>query len=298
MEIQIDDETKARIAKYGPSKLFGDFSERQELGENELTRRFDEVWKKGLGTSIQQAEPSRVSKKSLEMQLTLRESQYFEDSQEHRQFTLDNPRLRFLAQLRVDNHKNQGTLTQLWDNSPRRSKLQPDELSRRLMKKQQEAQAWSEIYYKSGFRRRTVYLIIGVPVTVFAILAGSSFFGNLFGERVVGALSLIVGAFTALQTFLDLGRQSEKLEAAGKGWGKLARGIEEQIVRLETTQIDPDDQLQILDDVVQKMNALQDFSPTIGPKEYEKAKDELEQKRQEFSGGPAEVASGQLPLSA
>src|SRR6266540_3389674 len=120
MEIQIDDETKARIAKYGPSKLFGDFSERQELGENELTRRFDEVWKKGLGTSIQQAEPSRVSKKSLGMQLTLRESQYFEDSQEHRQFTLDNPRLRFLAQLRVDPHKNPGPLTQLCDNSPRR----------------------------------------------------------------------------------------------------------------------------------------------------------------------------------
>lgn len=102
---------------------------------------------------------------------------------------------------------------------------------------------------------------------------------------------MIVGTLTALQPFLDLGRQSEKLEAAGKGWGKLAREIEERIIRIETTQIDPEDQLNILDDVVHKMNALQDFSPTIGPKEYGKAKEKLEQKQ-------PQVVSNRLPLGA
>jgi hypothetical protein len=130
-----------------------------------------------------------------------------------------------------------------------------------------------------------------VPVAILAILAGSSYLGNLYGERVVGALTLIVGTLTALQPFLDLGRQSEKLEAAGKGWGKLAREIEERIIRIETTQIDPEDQLNILDDVVHKMNALQDFSPTIGPKEYGKAKEKLEQKQ-------PQVVSNRLPLGA
>jgi hypothetical protein len=280
MEIQIDNNVKARIAKYGPNKLFGDYKERQELRKEELTRRFDNVWKKGLGAAISQAEPSRATKESLEMQLTPREGEYFDDSQEHRLFTVDNEGLRFIAQLKVDEDQNQGRLTQLWDISPKRSRLQPKELSDRLTKKQREAQAWSEIYYKSGFWRRMVYLAIGVPVTILAILTGSSYFSNLYGERVVGALSLIIGTLTALQTFLDLGRQSEKLEAAGKGWGKLAREIEKQIIRLETTQIDPEDELNILDDVVQQMNALQEFSPTIGPKEYEKAKRKLEQEPQ------------------
>src|ERR687888_214193 len=108
MEIQIDDDTKARIAKHGPAKLFGDFKERQELSGEELRRRFDEVWKKELGDAINEAEPSRTSKKSLEIQLTSRERQYFDDSQEHRQLMLEDRGLRLLAQLRVDNLKNHG----------------------------------------------------------------------------------------------------------------------------------------------------------------------------------------------
>jgi hypothetical protein len=116
MIIQIDNDTKARIAKYGPAKLFGDCRERQELAEEELTRRFDEVWKKAISVTIDQAESSRASKKSLEMQLTPRESQFFDVSQEQRLFTLENEGLRLLAQLRVDEDKNQGLLTQLWDS--------------------------------------------------------------------------------------------------------------------------------------------------------------------------------------
>ena len=281
MLIQIDDDVKVRIAKYGPNKLFGGYRERQEMSDEELTKRFDEAWKKGLGTAINRAKPSQASKESLEIQLTPRESQFFDDAQEHRQFTLDNEGLRFLAQLKVVDNKIQRTLTQLWDVSPKRNKLQLNELSKRLTKKQREAQTWSEIYYKSGSRRRMVYLAIGVPVTILAILAGSSYFGALYGERVVGALSLIVGTLTALQTFLDLGRQSEKLEAAGKGWGKLAREIEEQIICIQATSIDPEDQLKILDAMVQKMNALQDFSPTMCPKEYENAKRKLGQETHE-----------------
>ncbi len=298
MEIHIDDDSlKRRIARYGPSRLFGDYKERQELMEEELVKRFDMVWEKKLSPAIYQAEPSLSNKKSLEMQLTPRESQYFDEAQEHRQFLLEDGALKLLAQLRVDD-QDQRTLTQLWDISPRRSKLQEDELSDRLAKKQQEAQIWSEIYYESGFWRRLVYLAIGVPVTILAILAGSSEFGTLYGAQEVGAFSLIVGALTALQTFLDLGRQSEKLEAAGKGWGKLAREIEEQIIRLETTQIDPEDQLKILEDVVQKMNALQDFSPTISPKEYKKAKKKLEQKRQKDPGHRSKPADPKLAPSA
>jgi hypothetical protein len=296
MEIQIDDKVKARIAKYGSNKLFGDYGERQDLRDEELTKRFNEAWNKQLGAVINQTEPSRAHKESLEIQLTPREREFFDNSQEHRLFTLDNEGLRFLAQLKVDENKSQRILTQLWDISPRRSKLQPGELSGRLTKKQQEAQTWSEIYYKFGFWRRMVYLAIGVPVTILAILAGSSYFGNLYGERVVGALSLIVGTLTALQTFLDLGRQSEKLEAAGKGWGKLAREIEEQIIHIETTQIDPEDQLKMLDELIQKMNALQDFSPTIGPKEYGNAKKRLEQKRPELTRESTQVTSNQIPL--
>jgi len=71
------------------------------------------------------------------------------------------------------------------------------------------------------------------------------------------------------------------LEAAGKGWGKLAREIEEQIICIQATSIDPEDQLKILDAMVQKMNALQDFSPTMGPKEYENAKRKLGQETHE-----------------
>lgn len=281
MEIYIENDTKARIAKYGPSKLFGDYKERQELEDEELVKRFDEAWKKLSAAITQTTKCNLASNEALKGQLTPSESKFFDESQEHRQFALDKEGLRFLAQVQVDSNKNQGVLTQLWDITPRRNKLQTKELSERLTKKQREALAWSEIYYKAGFWRRVAFLLIGVPVTILAILAGSTYFGDLYGEQTVGGLSLIVGALTALQTFLDLGRYSEKLEAAGKGWGKLAREIEEQIVRIETTQIDPEDQLNILDDVVQKMNALQDFSPTIGPVEYEKAKEKLEQKHKE-----------------
>ena len=43
MEIQIDNDTKVRIAKYGPNRLFGDYKERQILEEKALTQRFDEM---------------------------------------------------------------------------------------------------------------------------------------------------------------------------------------------------------------------------------------------------------------
>src|ERR1043165_1018006 len=117
MEIQIDDDTKTRIAKYGPTKLFGDYRGRQDLMEEELRERFDEVWKKELGLAISQAESSRSDKESLEMDLTRSEREYFDPSQEHRLFTLDNERLKFLAQLRIGDHKNEATLTQLWNIS-------------------------------------------------------------------------------------------------------------------------------------------------------------------------------------
>jgi hypothetical protein len=52
----------------------------------------------------------------------------------------------------------------------------------------------------------------------------------------------------------------------------------------------------MLDELIQKMNALQDFSPTIGPKEYGNAKKRLEQKRPELTRESTQVTSNQIPL--
>jgi hypothetical protein len=111
VKIEVEDTTKARLAKWGPNKLFGDPDERKALPEPDLERLFDRVWQHELRHAVEEAEPCDPD--DALSRLTEREREFFDRDQEHRQFRLPEKNIEFVAQLRP---VADGTveLTQLW----------------------------------------------------------------------------------------------------------------------------------------------------------------------------------------
>jgi len=291
MSIEItDNKLKTRLAQYGSNELFGDFNLRSDMRQDELVQLFDKIWESKLQGGINEAAVCDSSKAYL--RLTDREKKFFDHNQEHRQFRLQEEGLEFIAQIRRTSTNDEGSLTQFWrvslPDGHRKENLQNAGLSSdtntkrlhiELSKKEEEARQWSKVYYKLGDNLKTWYFFIGAPVAVLAILAGSSFLLNLLGEKLMGIVTLLVGVLAALQTFLDLGRRSEKFEAAGKGWGKLARKIGEEKWAITFTKADEETQKQILNKIIEDMNALEDFCPIIPIRIYKQAEKELERNR-------------------
>ncbi len=284
-----DKKLKIRLAKYGPRELFGPFSERASMNQDQLITCFDEIWDNKLRDAISQASVCDI-KQALVL-LTDGERDFFDPDQEHRHVRLQEEGLEFIAQIENSSHDADRSLTQLWkisfpydhqnmhQSTEDLSDLGRKQLYGELIKKKKEAKEWSEIYYKLGNNHKQWYLRVGALAAILAILAGSSNLAEWFGELgpgLIGVITLIVGALTALQTFLDLSRQSEKLEAAGKEWGKLSRKIDQQLWVISFTDSDPQVQFKILKDVIEEMNAIEDLSPTIPSPVYEKAKQALE----------------------
>jgi hypothetical protein len=271
VEIKItNDDLKFRIARFGPRTLFGEIQERKNLTRQELILQFDKVWDGYLHDAITKAEPSQSSKSLLEMALTSNERSYFDATQEHRRFLASKGNIELIAQLKPDSENNSLHLTQLWF-IPVRHKVEVNDLLIALSNKKNETRIWSEGYYRSSATYKRWYLLIGVPATVIAIFAGSSYIGEWFEPHGPGILSLLVGGLTALQTFLDLGSEREKRESAGKKWGKLSRQIEHRILQIDTTDLDLQTQIKILEEIIQNMNEIEDFSPALGHQEYQNA---------------------------
>ncbi|MDB5339504.1 MAG: hypothetical protein JWN70_5123 [Planctomycetaceae bacterium] len=116
MIIEVSEDVKRNLARFGPNKLFGDdVDERKKLTDEQEIALFDRVWKAKLEAAIQSAE--RCDSDEAKQRLTFSQQQYFRASQEHRSFRMQQLNAEFVVQLlpsEGNNFKDTYELTQLW----------------------------------------------------------------------------------------------------------------------------------------------------------------------------------------
>lgn len=111
MNLTVADETRARLAKYGPNKLFGDYDKRQEMPVEQLVRVFNNAWNDSLAAAVQGSAPCRPEE--ARRRLSDKEARFFDESQEHREFRLHDRNMEFIVQLRRG-PEGSHEVTQLW----------------------------------------------------------------------------------------------------------------------------------------------------------------------------------------
>lgn len=112
MPIKIEDQHKIRIAKWGANKLFGDPDKRKnEMSDEQLIKLFDSVWDGILKSAVISAD-NCDSNEAYE-RISVKERNFFDFGQEHRQFRLKDLNVEFIAQLESLPDSEQ-SLTQLW----------------------------------------------------------------------------------------------------------------------------------------------------------------------------------------
>lgn len=243
MNIVPNDNLKVRLAKWGSSKIFGDFQKRQAMDSKKLVKLFDEVWEEKLKNAISQSTPSDA--KLSYSKLTHREKLFFEfENQQHRRFEIDE--LEFIAQLKPLN-EDDFELTQLWQSNSIISDETNTSLKEFWNKRPKTARGYSEAHYRTSSIFKRNHYLIGVPATALAIIAGFAgtetftklidSFTRFFGEGnittvndtnsiLVPIISLLVALLTGLQTYLNFNEQSQQHLAFGRQWAALSSDIE------------------------------------------------------------------------
>src|SRR2546428_35193 len=84
--------------------------------------------------------------------------------------------------------------------------------------------------------------LLGVPVTVFTVVIGTSVFTTLHSspnERIIimiGVTSVLAAVLSGVQTFLNYPEQAARHQAAGTKYGRLRRRVEEVISWIHDSQ--------------------------------------------------------------
>lgn len=84
MNIQIDEATKARIARIGPVRTFGDYDSRKKLNDTELATLFDTKWELGLRQAVENSLPCEFD--VAQSRLQGKQTDFIDPDQEQRQF--------------------------------------------------------------------------------------------------------------------------------------------------------------------------------------------------------------------
>ncbi len=109
INIHVEDSTKARIARIGPVRTFGDFDSRNKLSNTQLVALFDEKWEAGLRQAVERSLPCEFD--VAQTRLQGKQKEFVEPNQEQRQFRFQS--MDFIVQL--DNQSSKvKELTQLW----------------------------------------------------------------------------------------------------------------------------------------------------------------------------------------
>lgn len=109
MRIRIEEETKARIARIGPVRTFGDYDSRKKLNDAELAKLFDEKWKLGLRQAVENSLPCEFD--VAQSRLQGKQKDFVDPDQEQRQFRFQS--MDFIVQFDQQSGDDR-ELTQLW----------------------------------------------------------------------------------------------------------------------------------------------------------------------------------------
>lgn len=119
-----------------------------------------------------------------------------------------------------------------------------------------------------------VHLLIGIPSSVIAALAGISAFNEL--PEVAGALAVLVAALTAVSTFLNPSEKSQSFHAAGAAFNSVRSKA--RILREVTSLTDAADSSLAaqLADLTAHKDELNQKSPPIPRSAFERARKGIE----------------------
>lgn len=127
--------------------------------------------------------------------------------------------------------------------------------------------------------------MLGIPVTIFSVVIGTSIFSNLGSSKnqevlvAAGIVSMIAAVLSGIQTFLNYPELAVRHHSAGCKYGELRRRIEELIVIAK----DPGELEEAIAEIRREWNSLDNESPEIPQKYHDEAlkicKPELIEKR-------------------
>lgn len=112
IKINVNEQTKSMLARFGPNKLFGDdIDSRKALPNPQAIALFDKIWNGKLLNYIWRADvcPSQDAHD----RLTAKQQAFFDFDQEHRSFRPQELGAEFIVQLR-NVSDSEMELTQLW----------------------------------------------------------------------------------------------------------------------------------------------------------------------------------------
>ena len=106
--VRIDEETKIRIAQFGPVRTFGDYDSRKKLTNSGLAALFDTQWGLGLSWAVEKSLPCELE--VARSRLQGKQTDFIDARQEQRQFRFQG--MDFIVQFDVSGDAKE--LTQLW----------------------------------------------------------------------------------------------------------------------------------------------------------------------------------------
>lgn len=118
-------------------------------------------------------------------------------------------------------------------------------------------------HLRAAARYDHLHRILGLLVTVFSVVVGTSIFGTLGGSQnqkvliSIGVVSMVSAILSGLQTFLNLGQLGAMHRTAGNKFGKLRRQVEE-IVALDEN--DPETSMK---EIREQWDTLSEESPVV-----------------------------------
>jgi len=143
------------------------------------------------------------------------------------------------------------------------------------------------VHQQPAAYNRRANRLLGIPVTVLAILIGTSIYGALSSSSspqiliFVGAISVLAAVLSGLQTFLSYPELAQKHQTAGVKFGRLRRRMEEVL----SFKLEPDQLENVLTEIRVAWDQLVEESPDVPQRFHDQAlsivKPELSKARKE-----------------
>lgn len=156
-----------------------------------------------------------------------------------------------------------------------------DELRQRLVDElhriEEDALFSSKGHFNASQRWKTANSWLGIPTAIMSGLAGASALSQFDHHNVVaGALALLVGAITAVVTFLNPSEQS----ATHRGFGNRFNALKNKCrlaAQLDGVQLSPTELRQTVIELSTERDQLNEDSPGISRAAFERARKGIEE---------------------
>jgi len=108
---------------------------------------------------------------------------------------------------------------------------------------QKDIRMYQIAHLRTSARSSTAGRLLGLIVTIFSVIVGTSIFASLNSSNsqailiTVGVISLVATVISGVNSFLNYGERTERHQAAGIKYGSLRRRIDECLATMTDDQL-------------------------------------------------------------